>query len=122
MKTQQAHTCKIAEGDPTAQEVMFVFSAGRLASGAFRSYSSLFHLRRSTRQYDHESWIPKLALHTMPRRWKQRLKLNASVTLQPPVVLIIPNLNEVRSLNMVRILIGGFCRSLLVHECTYSKE
>ena len=32
---QDAHTCKIAEGDPIAQEVMFVFYVGRLVSGAF---------------------------------------------------------------------------------------
>ena len=29
------HTCEIAEGGPTAQEVTFVISVGRLASGAF---------------------------------------------------------------------------------------
>ena len=52
-KTRYAHTCEIAEGGPTAQEVMFVISVGRLASGAFWSYSSLFRLKRPTRQYDH---------------------------------------------------------------------
>ena len=42
-RSMHTPTCKIAgRGGPTAQEVMVVISVGRLASGAFRSYSSLF--------------------------------------------------------------------------------
>ena len=52
-KTQYAYTCDIAEGGPIAQEVMFVFSVDRLASDAFWSYSSFFHLKRPTMQYEH---------------------------------------------------------------------